>query len=634
MILFKERGLLNTMQAQLFDQFPVALDAYAQTVATYEEALTGLDFHSRMWSKQSGAEDLKKVYSEGGSQINALNDKVDELKKIFEEAASVADLEAPDLSAVKETAVSDFSSAGNKRTTMASNVQSAWSSFTSNLTSQAATIQSFEQVINAARYMGQWSPKEVYAAIKRGDFTADEMYYIDAISSKDDGKALKAIMSEDPGKVTDVDPNQISEGMYTVVASEVTDMVAEQKASRLEKLANGIGDTDEEWAKVFTEQMLYAGDRLASGQILIMGAQYETASPEALSQMQSHLNAINQMNGLFETIYIHKAWRIDDVKDTPYLQDEQWHEFKISFSDTGGINIKDTTMRHNDIPNTPRSKEVDYEWEVHEYTSDITSDVKSQEAKELRKAYYDIEQKRAKAQAKYVEKTLKLATDTVAMATTLVVAPEMVPLMSAVLAGTPEAAKGLAPTEIQLLLNQSEFSDYYKDYTKKMAQYDKKELELREQSSSNLFDEGGWYLEESSSKDAYGKDRYGKGDTPNVVATGRDHFNDFGAIMREKYLDDHGVTEYLNDQQLEEYKEVLTSSKNNIDPKVVDYLTNPNSQYTYEELDWQALDDALELLKNTDLDKVGDKVSETGFRQDLSGRYVIEPENPASNIGG
>ncbi|WP_142743707.1 hypothetical protein, partial [Streptococcus criceti] len=103
---------LNTMQAQLFDQFPVALDAYAQTVATYEEALTGLGFHSRMWSKQSGAEDLKKVYSEGGSQINALNDKVDELKKIFEEAASVADLEAPDLSAIKETAVSDFSSAG------------------------------------------------------------------------------------------------------------------------------------------------------------------------------------------------------------------------------------------------------------------------------------------------------------------------------------------------------------------------------------------------------------------------------------------------------------------------------------------------------------------------------------------
>lgn len=108
----------------------------------------------------------------------------------------------------------------------------------------------------------------------------------------------------------------------------------------------------------------------------------------------------------------------------------------------------------------------------------------------------------------------------------------------------------------------------------------------------------------------------------------------YEVITREKYLDDHGVTEYLNDQQLEEYKEVLTSSKNNIDPKVVDYLTNPNSQYTYEELDWQALDDALELLKNTDLDKVGDKVSETGFRQDLSGRYVIEPENPASNIGG
>ncbi|EHI75370.1 Uncharacterised protein [Streptococcus criceti] len=338
--------------------------------------------------------------------------------------------------------------------------------------------------------------------------------------------------------------------------------------------------------------------------------------------MQSHLNAINQMNGFFETIYIHKAWRIDDVEETPYLVDEQWHEFKISFSDTGGINIKDTTMRHNDIPNTPRSKEVDIAWETHEYRSDITGDYKSQMDKELRKAYYDIEQKRAKAQAEYVEKVVKQAVDTTAMATTLVVAPEMVPLMSAVLAGTPEAVKGLAPTEIQLLLNQSEFSEYYKDYTKQMAQYDKKELELREKSSSNLFNEGGWYLEESSSKDAYGKDVYGKDDDPNIVATSRDHFNDFGAIMREKYLDDHGVTEYLNGQQLEKYEQTLRDS-NIIDDKTIDYLTNPDSQYTYEELDWKDVSQALELLDDRDIPDASDKIDESGFREDLSNRYVI-----------
>lgn len=536
----------------------------------------------------------------------------------MDKAAEATGTESPSLESIKTTATEGMGTAATQRTTLATSVDEAWHTFTTTATENAATINGFQSLMKTAQYISEVPVADIIQACQNGTLSADEMWYIDQISSKEDAQALKAIISDDPGKVTDVDPNKISESMYNVVASETTDMVEEKNAGRLEKLVNGIGKTDEGWAKVFTEQMLYAGDRLASGQILIMGAQYETASPDDLSKMQAHLNAINQMNGLFETIYINEAWHVDDVEDTEYLDDEQWHEFKISFSDTGGINIKDTTMRHNDIPNLPRDKELgDYQWEVHEYTSDITSSSDSQESKELRKEYYDIEQKRSKAQADYVNKTLKLAADTTLMAATLTVAPEFVPFMSAVLSGNPESFEGMLPNEVQLLLNQSEFSEYYKDYTKQMSQYNKKDLELRDEYSSKLFDEGGWYLKQTSSTNEYGD----KDKTKKVVATSREHFNDFGAVMREKYLDEHGVTEYLDDKQLAQYKTILND--NDIDNNVVDYLTNPNSQITYEKLDWQEVDDALDYLKNSEL---GSGADESGFRKDLSGRYVIEAE--------
>ena len=79
---------LNTLQSQVFDQYPTALATYAQTVATYEEALTGHGFNERMWSDKSGSEKLKELYT--GDQATEISDKVTEMNNLLKSAAEAA----------------------------------------------------------------------------------------------------------------------------------------------------------------------------------------------------------------------------------------------------------------------------------------------------------------------------------------------------------------------------------------------------------------------------------------------------------------------------------------------------------------------------------------------------------------
>lgn len=185
---------LNTLQAQVFDQYPKALATYAQTVATYEEALTGHGFNERMWSDKSGSEKLKELYT--GDQATEISDKVTEMNNLLKSAAEAAGVEAPDLSSIKTTATDGFKKAGDARGDLASDIDSKWKTFTETLTSNAETIKAFQPAINNATYLSQLSLTDIANRITSGQLSAEHMYYLDGLQNKHDIDFVKLMMKE------------------------------------------------------------------------------------------------------------------------------------------------------------------------------------------------------------------------------------------------------------------------------------------------------------------------------------------------------------------------------------------------------------------------------------------------------
>ncbi|MFC3931717.1 hypothetical protein ACVR0S_07800 [Streptococcus dentapri] len=607
---------LNTMQSQLFDQFPVALDTYAQTVGDYEGALTGLGFQSRMWSKLSGAESLKQIYSAGGSQIEALNETITSLKSTFDTAAAVAEVEAPDLNAIKETATTDFSTAGTKRTTMASNVETAWTSFTSNLTSQAAVIQGFEQVINNARYMGEWSPKEVYAAIKRGDFTADEMYYIDAISSKEDGQALKAIMGEDPGKVTDINPDKVSKGLYDVAADEMTDWMEEgaklggenRYSKKYDKLFEALNKNDTDQNNKWFLNLLEAGDRRATLLMAEMTRIYDAdpsqLNSEQMQALQTRLEAYNNYLGVFNSAaYLEVGSYTKEGKKTgpEQIYTSYHHDVALSnfsFDNNGrGIsfdyaNKSYSVQKADKKTGLPKGSEIGARiYENGDWTGDDPKRFHSGEVydqvgaqvKSDSKEYAELQKARKKALDNYTKEVSK-AIASGALTSLNPAAGLTFNVLSNMADGNLGAASSSAvgdPTAAKSLADSFDATVEYMNKVNEINMAEKASGSDPASGRNGYLDKGTWYLDDVTGKNS------------STMAYSTDHYYDFNATLRLREMDTKGAVGYVESrgidtkgQSTSEYiKETIYEAEKmknrgkdpNLDSTVVAYLAGDPS---------------------------------------------------------
>ncbi|WP_218564870.1 hypothetical protein, partial [Streptococcus criceti] len=497
----------------------------------------------------------------------------------------------------KETAVSDFSSAGNKRTTMASNVQSAWSSFTSNLTSQASAIKAFEQVINAARYMGQWSPKEVYAAIKRGDFTADEMYYIDAITSKEDGQALKAIMSEAPETLYELNPDKISESMYNNIMSEQIDWIYDGKDNRLSRFLNGQGSLELDKAKKFREQFLYAGDRLAATTLAFMYDAYENPNsypPETLEKFQEYLTHINSLNGVYMTLeelgigakqgdmyasgkYKHISYTIDVKLDrsagyfngTVVINVEQWEDLPGEKGATPYISYAESSK-------------------TGQYTSGISYSAATSNNRQEEAAIAELNRKRDARLEDFV-KSLAVGSATFPFVTISLSLVAGANVLTAVGLISPDEQSQVGEVTANRVGAIKEGVDFVKSYITSEIEIKDGKQGSRDNIVGNLVNKGGW--------------SYSKGETTQQFS--RDHFYDFESMIQEKYIDDYGVTEFLSSEELSDYKNELVTARDENNNKaysndVIDYLTNPNSEVQLSDLSPDEVSQVSQALKRLD----------------------------------
>lgn len=348
---------LNTLQAQVFDQYPTALATYAQTVATYEEALTGHGFNERMWSDKSGSEKLKKLYTTG--QVTEISDKVTEMNNLLKTAAEAAGVEAPDLSSIKTAAIDGFKKAGDDRGDLASDIDSKWKTFTETLTNNAETIKAFQPVINNATYLSQLSLTDIANKIVNGQLSAEHMYYLNGVQSVHDSEAINILLNE---------ANYPSEEDFFSVLGSINyadklsggaaDVIHGRLYEEIDSLYNnGLSHSDnlgyyfqamttrltKEQAEAYSKKMSEASTRFA-GLLKLQGIAAVPDFGDSVEQHEKHFQGMKETAPLFRNIdqELTKASLLGNVFDYIY-------SYNLGFNVSSKMIEQDPTSNYRNI---------------------------------------------------------------------------------------------------------------------------------------------------------------------------------------------------------------------------------------------------------------------------------------------
>ena len=185
---------LNTMQANVFDQFPTALETYSSGVTTYASAMTSLGFQKKAWTDSDGATSVGTTLT--GQQKTNLSTTADSVQAALDKAYDAMEMDRVSVSSITESASGEFDTASQNRTSKDSDMQSAYTAMSEALPSTTNTIKAFQSIMDNAKYMVTIPVKTVVASIKSGSLTAERMVYLSSIQNKDDVKAAKLLLSE------------------------------------------------------------------------------------------------------------------------------------------------------------------------------------------------------------------------------------------------------------------------------------------------------------------------------------------------------------------------------------------------------------------------------------------------------
>ena len=302
-----------------------------------------------------------------------------------------------------------------------------------------AKISAFQGVLENAMCISEIPSSTVFTAIAKGYLTADQMYYLDVPKTKEDAQALKAIISDKPGDVLKVDPDKISEAMYTIIANEQNDWTMANNNEMWQHFTNALNDYSVERNQKFTNNLLIGEDRLAQTKLTDMYILYTkkpvkpvNGTPEQIeeynellkqynSMMAAHqkeLSAINSNTALMYSLQVLEVGTSRDTKvDNSRRVLETYHRktaASVTLNENGQFEISikkgvyqfdvSTVQSFNEEKNL-KLKDSDYKWgDSKNYTATTEYTDFGMEASKFSKNLKQLEADREKAHNEYKDK--------------------------------------------------------------------------------------------------------------------------------------------------------------------------------------------------------------------------------------
>lgn len=320
---------LNTLQEEVYFTFPSEVAAFYGTVYKYMSDVKDEGFSEVAWSSDEGEAAIESLLS--GNQKTSISDVDSEVRAVLNKAAEAMESYPIDTGSIYTDAETGLTQAISNRQSTYDSLSTAHSWFISQLQELIPTFTNLKEVLIQAKFILTVPPEKVLDYIERGKLTADNMYYLDAIKTKDDYLMLDAILTDGDKFVEmgNVNPHNISNEMmylvYEILYKElpVTEEGGDntQSLDNLQRFLNTVVSHDQTWVNSYMTKLVIAGDSMAymlgntavgmmpglpanatAEQIEQYLSRTEELSP-SLSLIGANMDRASLLTGLFVTIH-------------------------------------------------------------------------------------------------------------------------------------------------------------------------------------------------------------------------------------------------------------------------------------------------------------------------------------------
>ena len=581
---------LNILQAQVFYQAPAAIKQYGSYVQFFEDTVTGLGFDIKAWTWGEGKDTVvQKLKVE---QVDKIKEVMDGLQPLLDSATEKASFPAVNLAARHlGTAQSNLDSLAENRTATHVGIEAAHNLFNSNLSEVIANLDALTTVITHAKAAVLVPPATIFRAIQSGMLTRETMFYIENIENVTDAKAIDAALSGHPELLIQMDTNSISEGTYPSLASIMSDWWEREDVGVLNRYLDSFTNVDSVKVGDFSQKMMIGGMKASlvlEGKMQTMFYEGKTLDSPELTAKQKRLDALNGFNGLMKSVQVLEVGVSRESLKNPGNAEGQEYRYRyhkrnlsvafdnglgkltlktISFDALQPVSDAQRDRTFDLVKNAPKGPLLGMYRKEETFTSGTESATFGVRGIEYNEAMQAYEKEREEATKKFIANMVIMTAD----ATTTIIAPEAY-LANKVFQSVARLEGIKAAHNSYRLYKRVDGSDSsalkekvkmgvagagadslnaFFDWRKNLDEIDVKEETEKNKRLQDYTSQGQWYLKKG-------------GNTINHDST---IYRDFNSGLRQRELDENGVTGFMNS----DYNGNETEIKQTIDTKVDSY---------------------------------------------------------------
>lgn len=184
---------LNTLQTQVFEVAPSVLKTYGTAISSFVEAIHGEGFTKIAYT----SEVINTMTSElKGKQLEEISAVKAGIKTILEEIVAELGKGESNIKGFSGAAKIYMEDDAKNREETHKAIVNAHDSMTKEVGPAVENVATMKEIVDNAKVMVSISPQEIISSIKHGALTKDTMYYLDAVHTDEDVKAIKLLMSE------------------------------------------------------------------------------------------------------------------------------------------------------------------------------------------------------------------------------------------------------------------------------------------------------------------------------------------------------------------------------------------------------------------------------------------------------
>lgn len=385
---FQER--MNSISNLLHEEFPHTLERYGESILTYVADVDGAGFAGSQVIKTKD-DDIEKIKtwltSTTSKQFETISTDFEEAFKTAKEALALEPQsyelsDNPTNDTIKTEIDSKLKTLAEARTNTHESLNSALTSFQSNLQEVTGILVGVNAAIRNAANIGTLSFTEVLTMVKNGQLTAGNMQLINSIQGTNDVTVLRILLNE--GEDKEKFFTELGNVKSKEVSSSMMDLVYHRVHQEYEGAANGIASNannmrtyiytiagqEKDDAKDYFEKLVMAGDRFAG--VLSTGArammpvapdtdagpeawkQYEEARSAAIAKypgIEQQMARAGVLTSLFESLVVAEVgketfkaglYELYDMDSTNSISELQFHENGFTY------NLKTRTIKNRE----------------------------------------------------------------------------------------------------------------------------------------------------------------------------------------------------------------------------------------------------------------------------------------------